>query len=210
MVCKLKKLGSQVLELMKTNQLCELHVIWIHNTLWSGDSSSVKRWFMDHRLWVWIPPTAEIIFVCARALGSLSQFGKISTGPQWRGSSTWSSNLRYEVMSFADWMWSVIASTLELKKIPDVLDTNNTRTSHVGHAARSRKKSQWSDYLSHNTPSSRSIRSGIITHTLTWFADLSKHEQPPENTHPISYKNINLCMQKKQATNFWVVARFEV
>ena len=61
-------------------------------------------------------------------------------------------------MAFADWLWSVIAPTLELKTIPDLLDANSTDTGiayvhltaphscnymvyvrHVGHAARSSK-----------------------------------------------------------------------
>ena len=61
-------------------------------------------------------------------------------------------------MSFADWLWSVIASAFGLKTIPDLLDTNSTHTGiayvhlaapdschykgyirHVGHAARSSK-----------------------------------------------------------------------
>ena len=62
-------------------------------------------------------------------------------------------------MSFADWLWSVIAPALGFKTIPDLLDTNSTHTGiayadltashscdymgylrHVVHAARSRKK----------------------------------------------------------------------
>ena len=65
-------------------------------------------------------------------------------------------------MSFADWLWSVIAPALGLKTIPDLLDTNSTHTDiayanltaphsrdymgyvrHVGHAARSSTNSMW-------------------------------------------------------------------
>ena len=61
-------------------------------------------------------------------------------------------------MSFADWLWSVIAPALGFKTTPDLLDTNSTHTGieyahltaphscdymdyvrHVGHAARSSK-----------------------------------------------------------------------
>ena len=65
-------------------------------------------------------------------------------------------------MSFADWLWSVIAWTLGLKTIPDLLDTNSTHTGiaythltapdscdyvgyirHVGHTVRSSKIHVW-------------------------------------------------------------------
>ena len=62
--------------------------------------------------------------------------------------------LKYEHMSFAACLWSVIAPALGLKTIPDLVDTNSTHTdiayayltAHtpvttwaIGHAARSRK-----------------------------------------------------------------------
>ena len=37
-------------------------------------------------------------------------------------------NLKYESMSFADWLLSVIAPTLGLKTIPDLLNSNSTHT----------------------------------------------------------------------------------
>ena len=65
--------------------------------------------------------------------------------------------LKYGSMSFADWLWSVIAPALELKPIPELLDTNNTHKGiaydhltapysgdytgyvrHVGHAAKAK------------------------------------------------------------------------
>ena len=65
-------------------------------------------------------------------------------------------------MSFADWLWSMIASALGLKTIPDLLDTNSTHTGiayvhliaphtcdymgyvrHVGHAAWCNKNYLW-------------------------------------------------------------------
>ena len=36
--------------------------------------------------------------------------------------------LKIRVMSFADWLWSVITLTIGLKTIPDLLDTNSTHT----------------------------------------------------------------------------------
>ena len=67
-------------------------------------------------------------------------------------------DLKYVSVSFADWLWSVIAPPLGLKTIPDLLDTNSTHTGiayahltaphscdymgyvrHVGQAARSSK-----------------------------------------------------------------------
>ena len=65
-------------------------------------------------------------------------------------------------MSFADWLWSVIAPALGLKTISDLLDTNRTHTEiayanltashpcdymgYVGHAATSKKKSIGLEY----------------------------------------------------------------
>ena len=99
-------------------------------------------------------------FNFCRSPGLLNPFRKMSTGFRWPGSSTYSWYLKYGSMSFADWLWSVIAPALGLKTIPDLLDTNSTHTSiayahltaphsidymgyvrHVGHAARSSKKS---------------------------------------------------------------------
>ena len=60
--------------------------------------------------------------------------------------------------TFADWLWSVIAPALAMKKIPDLLDTNstNSQASHmptsshhtpVGYARCEKQKKITCDYL---------------------------------------------------------------
>ena len=71
-------------------------------------------------------------------------------------------------MSFADWLWSVVALALRLKTTPDVLDTNSTHTGitqahfvaphtcdcidnvrYVGHTVRYSRNHQWLLGLEH-------------------------------------------------------------
>ena len=73
----------------------------------------------------------NLFLSCARSPGLLSQFDKMSTGFRWPRSFTYSWDLKYESMAFADWNWSVIAPALGLKTIPDLLDTI---TIHTGMA----------------------------------------------------------------------------
>ena len=99
---------------------------------------------------------------CAHSPDLLSPYGKMSTGFQWQGSSTYSWDLKYGSTSFADWLWSVIALALGFKTIPDLQDTNSTHTGiayahltapgtcdymgyvqNVGHSARSCKNHLW-------------------------------------------------------------------
>ena len=106
-------------------------------------------------------------------------------------------------MSFADWMWSVIAPALGLKTIPDLLGTNSTHTHtgiaydhligshscnyvgyvhHVGHAARRSNNHTWLLGLEYATFSIHEKWINCTDPYRTVIAWRIKYHRPPENT----------------------------
>ena len=68
-------------------------------------------------------------------------------------------------MSFADWLWSVIAPALGLKTIPDLLDTNST---HTGIAYAHLTAPHFRDYMGYVRHVGHAARSGKKLHVITW------------------------------------------
>ena len=104
-------------------------------------------------------------------------------------------------MSFADWLWSIIAPALGLQIIPDLQDTNSTHTgiayahltapytcdnmSYVNHVGMLREAAKMTcDYLNKNAPSSHYTRNDIIALV---FAGLSL----PNGLNTIDYRRIH-------------------
>ena len=104
-------------------------------------------------------------------------------------------------MSFADWLWSVVAPVLGLKTIPDLLDTNSTYTGiayvhftaphscdymgyvrHVGHAARSSKNHMWLLGLEYAKFSLHEKWNKCQHPYRTVMASRINYHWPPENT----------------------------
>ena len=65
----------------------------------------------------------------------------MSTDFCWSGSSRYGLKLKCESMSFAEWLWSVIAPARQLKSIPDMLDTN-IAIARISHTSTHMHKSQ--------------------------------------------------------------------
>ena len=125
-----------------------VRVIWrILVILESGDSYVITRWTVHQE--VRIKPMAEIKFCVTRDLspGLLHSFDKMGTGFWWLGSFTYSLDLKYGSLSFADWLWAMIAPVLGLKTIPDLLDTNSThRASHMSTPPHHTPVTTWAMY----------------------------------------------------------------
>ena len=94
------------------------------------DSSAVRCWTVDQEVVCWNPLTAEIYFCHALTFLVYSAHSikwVLAVGSR---DSTQSWDLKYESMFFADWLSLVIALTLWLKTIPDVLDKRYTGALH--------------------------------------------------------------------------------
>ena len=73
--------------------------------------------------------------------------------------------LKYGSMSFTDWLWSVIASALWFKTIPDLLDTNSTHTGIAYANLTAPHSCEYMDYVCHV---GHAVRSSKRSHVITW------------------------------------------
>ena len=68
-------------------------------------------------------------------------------------------------MPFADWLWSVVAPALGLKTIPDLLDKNGT---HMGIAYAHLTAQHSCDYMGYVRHVGHAARSSKKSHVITW------------------------------------------
>ena len=192
------------LNIAKTGKVSKQH-IWNENVLTvfeSDDSSVVTRWTVDQEILGSNPIHGGNLISVVR---SLSEFTQPIRQNEYRlsvaGVLHMSWDLKYESMSFADWLSSVIAPAFRLKTIPALLDTNSTHTGvayshltaphsfdymgyvrHVGHAARSRKNHMWLPGLEYAKFSLHEKWNNCLHPYRTVIAERTNYHRPPENT----------------------------
>ena len=86
-------------------------------------------------------------------------------------------------MSFADWLWLVIAPVLGLHMIPDLLDTNNTHTGIAYAHLTALHSCDYMGYVRHVGNAVRSSKNHMSLFDLE-YAKLSLHEKFNNCPHP--------------------------